>query len=231
MAAARRSVFADRLLEFPELVFSDGRELQHRGRWREHFAPRVGSSFGRRLIFEIGCNDAGLLVGVAAKHSTTAFVGIDWKCRALHTAAERVAALDLRNVALLHGRAQDIRKFFTDGELDEVWIFHPEPLDNPREQRNRLLAEPFLIDVHNALRAGGSLVLKTDHRGYFDSVVELLERMTDRFDLGVTSLDFWNDATAQSAVASRAFAGELTDFESRFVRKRKPIHLLEISRR
>ena len=163
--AARRSAFADRLLEFPDFVFSDGREFLHRGRWREFFAARIGDSSDGRVIFEIGCNDAGLLAAVAAKYPTTAFIGIDWKARALHAAAERVAAAELRNVALLHGRAQDIRRLFADGELDEVWVFHPEPLDNPRELPNRLIAEPFLIDVHHTLRDGGPLVLKTDHCG------------------------------------------------------------------
>ena len=207
------------------MVFSDGTEFSRRGTWRETLR------LPGQLIFEIGCNDAGLLASVAAKHPSTSFVGIDWKCRALHTAAERVAALDLRNVALLHGRAQDVHRFFADGELDEIWIFHPEPLDTPRELKNRLLGEPFLIDAHHALRGGGSLILKTDHRGYFDAVIGLLGRMTDRFAIGTMSLEFWNDPTAQSAVAGRAFAGELTAFESRFVRKRKPIHFLEIRRR
>ena len=227
-APARRSVFADRLLECPDLVFSDGREFHHRGRWRELFAARIGTSFDDRLIFEIGCNDAGLLVGVAAKHPATAFIGIDWKPRALYAAAERVAAAGLRNVALLHARAQDIRRLFADQELDEIWIFHPEPLDNPRELKNRLLGEPFLMDVHEALRKSGWLVLKTDHAGYFDAVAKLLAGITDRFTIDLASRDFWNDRTVQSAIAADAYAGEMTAFESRFVRKRKPIQFMKI---
>ena len=50
----RRSVYADRLLDFPEIVFSDAREFSKRGRWREHFGLD-------KLIFEIGCNDGILL--------------------------------------------------------------------------------------------------------------------------------------------------------------------------
>jgi tRNA (guanine-N7-)-methyltransferase len=224
-APARRSVFADRLLEFPDLVFSDGREYSLRGRWRAHFADRIGTSFDGRVIFEIGCNDARLLAAVASKHPTTVFVGIDWKARAIHTAAGHVAARELKNVALIHGRAQEIRKVFADGELDEIWIFHPEPLDNPREIQNRLIAEPFLRDVHAALRAGSFLALKTDHRGYFDASLDLFARLTDRFNVAVTSFDFWTDGTDQSAgVATRAFAGEITAFEGRFIRKRKPIY-------
>src|SRR5687768_7306042 len=160
----RRSVYADRLLEFPDIVFSDGRQFSKRGRWREHFGLD-------KLIFEIGCNDAGLLASVAAKHPSVAFLGIDWKCRALHDAASRVDAAGLRNVALLHGRAQEIRKFFADSEIDEVWVFHPDPCDKPDELPNRLLAEPFLLDVHQVLRdTESALILKTDHREYFEWV-------------------------------------------------------------
>jgi tRNA (guanine-N(7)-)-methyltransferase len=233
--AARRSVFADRLLEFPEFVLSDGREFTRRGAWRAFFADRIGGeTFDGRVIFEIGCNDAELLADVAAAHPSTAFIGIDWKARAIHTAAQRVAAADLRNVALLHARAQDIRRLVGDGELDEIWIFHPEPLDNPRELPNRLIAEPFLIDAHHVLHARGLLTIKTDHGGYFDAIVELIGRMRDRFDMVIISGDLWNerlDRPAQLALAERAFAGRLTLFERRFVRKRKPIYFVMIRRR
>lgn len=170
----RRSAFADQLLEFPGLVFSDGAELQRRGAWHEFFRTRVGSPFDGRIIFEIGCNDAALLARVAAKHPATGFIGIDWKCRALHAGATHIAAAGLRNVVLLHGRAQDLRRFFADGELHELWLFHPDPCDKPRELRNRLITEPFLLDIHAALRAGGALVLKTDHAGYHQWVLGLL---------------------------------------------------------
>jgi tRNA (guanine-N7-)-methyltransferase len=129
----RRSVYADRLLEFAEFAFSDGAECRRRGAWREFFRARLGSCFDGRIIFEIGCNDAALMTRVAARHPTTAFIGIDWKCRALHTAAQRTAEAGLCNVAFLHGRAQDVCRFFADDELDEVWLFHPDPCDKPNE--------------------------------------------------------------------------------------------------
>ena len=225
----RRSVYADRLLEFPEIVFSDGREFSRRGRWRESFPNRV-----ERLIVEIGCNDAALLADVAARHPHTAFVGIDWKCRALHAAAERVARADLRNVALLHGRGQDITRMFADGEVDEIWLFHPDPCDRPRERPNRLFAEAFLTDVAAVLRGPGSLlILKTDHREYYESALALAAScpVSKCFDVSTRSADFWGDEPVRAKVAARCFAGGVTSFEDRFRRKRKPIHYLELCRR
>lgn len=232
----RRSAYADRLLEFPDFVFSDGREFSRRGTWRGFFAHRLGGGAGYdgRLIVEVGCNDAALLATVAAKHPRTAFVGIDWKCRALHAAAGRVAAVGLRNVALLHGRGQDVGRVFAGGEVDEVWLFHPDPCDRPRERPNRLFAERFLLDAAAVLRRAGSLlILKTDHREYYEAASALAgaEPVRGSFGVSASSADLWADGAVLAHTAARCFAGETTSFEERFRRKRKPIHYLELRRR
>jgi tRNA (guanine-N7-)-methyltransferase len=219
------------LLEYREFAFSDGAEFARRGAWRACFAERIGASFDGRVIFEIGCNDAAFLARVAAKHPTTAFIGIDWKYRALHTAAERVAASGLRNVALLHGRAQDVQKIFGDEEVDEIWVFHPDPCDKPQELRNRLIAEPFLADVHRVLRSGGGLMLKTDHAEYYRSAVHVVASLASRFELAMSSENFWNDGRARSRTEGRSFADEITSFEARFLKKRLPIFYLELTKR
>ncbi|MDQ3439848.1 MAG: hypothetical protein M3478_05805 [Planctomycetota bacterium] len=227
----RRSVFADRLLDFPDFTFSDGAEFTHRGAWSDYFGPRIGAAFDSRITFEIGCNDASLIAKVAAKHPTTAFIGIDWKHRALHTAAERVAAGGLRNVALLHGRGQDVARIFADGEVDEVWVFHPDPCDKPRELKNRLIAEPFLLDVHRVLRERGALVLKTDHPEYYQWVASATEAVSNQFEVTGRSTDFWTDAPVQSGIVGRRYAGETTSFENRYRKKRRPIYFLELRKR
>ena len=227
----RRSIYADRLLEFRDFTFSDGAEFQRRGAWRQFFRPRIGDAFDGRVIFEIGCNDGSLLARVAARHPTIAFIGIDWKCRALHTAAERFASADLRNVALLHGCAQDVRRFFADEELDEVWLFHPDPCDKPNELRNRLLTRPFLLDVHCVMSRGASLMLKTDHRGYFDSSRVEAMSVPEHFDLAASSSDFWSDPRVRGRTSTRCFADQCSFFEDRYRRKRRPIHYLEVTKR
>jgi tRNA (guanine-N7-)-methyltransferase len=227
----RRSVFADRLLEFRDFTFSDGAEFGRRGTWREFFSSRIGGAFDGRVIFEIGCNDAALLARVAARYPTAAFIGIDWKCRALHRAAERVAGAGLSNVALFHGRAQDITRFFADSELDEVWIFHPDPCDKPNELRNRLFAKPFLLDAHRAMRRGASLILKTDHRGYVEASLAELASVAGHFELTASTSDFWNDPPVRRRSAARCFVEESSFFEDRFRRKGLAIHYLEIMKR
>jgi len=173
-ASPRRSAYAERLRGFPDVAFADDAAFSRRGEWDDVFQRRIGPAFDGRVIFEVGCADAAYLAKLAAKFPRTAFVGLDWKCKSIYDGARNVTAMGLRNVALLHGRAQDVRRIFADGEIDEVWVFHPEPCDRPAELKNRLIAEPFLTDVHAVLRDGAStLSLKTDHPGYYQWMLGL----------------------------------------------------------
>jgi len=240
-----RSNYAARLGEFTDFVFTEGQAFAWAGRWREYFASRIGAKFDGRVMLELGCSDGEVLTTLAARHPETAFVGLDWKCRPLHAAGARCAALKLNNLALLRARAQDISRIFAPREIDEIWLFHPDPCDSAVELKNRLIADQFLIDAHQALGSGGILALKTDHRGYYEWTLARRaggaahkidaahasasgDALRPMFKITVNSCNFWNDPEAQSKTASRLFAGQMTPFESRFVRKRLPIYYIEM---
>jgi tRNA G46 methylase TrmB len=252
----RRNIFAEKLNEFPELLLAGERLFENRGRWHDVFGKRIVEGFAGRLIFEVGCFEGDTLCEIAAKHPTVGFVGVDWKGKSLYHAAQRVASQGLPNVLLLRGRAQDVAKIFAPRELDDVWVFHPEPCDKPKELTNRLLAEPFLRDVHAVLRGPDSrLCVKTDHAGYYQWTLSILglpepawgprvkprdlmkpedlpprsEAVLDRFDVTMTSADFWNDPAALAHTNTRAFAGVVTPFERRFRAKRLPIYYMELA--
>ena len=169
-----RSIYGQKLHEFAEFTFGDQGVFQHRGEWRRFFQERIGPSFDGRVILEIGCFDAAYLSRIAANHPHTAFVGLDWKCKALYDGGQRIAALGQRNIALLRARGQDLLKIFAPLEVNEIWVFHPDPCARDVELKNRLLAEPFLMDVHQVLADSAStLSLKTDHPGYYQWVLAL----------------------------------------------------------
>jgi tRNA G46 methylase TrmB len=171
----RPSRFAARLDAFQGLAFNEGVATDLKGQWRAHFARRMGPAFNGRLAFEIGCFDAEFLCRIAQQHPNTGFIGLDWKAGALCQGAERAAVAKLHNVALVHGRAQNAHKLFAVQELDDIWIFHPDPCDKPKELPNRLITGPFLLELHTLLRSRESCVaIKTDHPGYFQWLLALL---------------------------------------------------------
>ena len=229
-----RSRHAAQLLEHGELILHDVGLLSSRqDRWREWFGLRIGPSFDGTVVFEIGCNDATFLSEVAARQPRTAFVGLDWKVKAIVDAATRINARGQENVALIRGRAQSLRTIFADGELDAIWVFHPDPCDRDVERPNRLWSDAFLLDAYAVLKPGGRLVLKTDHAEYFCSALEILAGplFTSRFVTVDQTSDLWNDAAARSRMKDRPFVQVTTPFEDRYRRKRTPIGVIELETR
>ncbi len=170
-----RSVYSERFQNCADFTFGDQAAFGHRAQWRNFFAERIGPTFDGRVILEVGCFDAAYLSSIAARFPNTAFIGLDWKCKALYDGAQRLATLGLRNIALLRSRAQDVLRVFAPLEVDEIWVFHPDPCARDAELKNRLIAEPYFTAVHQVLRDRTStLSLKTDHPGYYQWVLGLL---------------------------------------------------------
>jgi tRNA (guanine-N(7)-)-methyltransferase len=238
-----RSVYAGKLAEFPDFAFAGAAALGLRSKWRDFFESRMGSAFEGRIVLEIGCASAAFLSRIAAEHPNIGFVGIDWKCKAIYDGAKAVTDQGLHNVALLRARGHDLPLIFGDAELDQIWIFHPDPCDGKRELKNRLISARFLKHAHSVLRDRTSLLaLKTDHEGYYQSVIDLLEpdnseeantagELTQRFAVGITSTDYWHDPLALARTAERLFAGKRTLFENRFIKKRVPIRYVELRKK
>lgn len=242
-----RSRFAADLARFPGIVLCGKQAFENAGGWAAEFQKRIGPNFDGKVIFEIGSFDAEFLCRIAARHPQAAFVGLDWKAKAIYDGAQRVEAMGLKNVVLIRGRGQEIRRIFAAGEVDEIWVFHPDPFAMPAERANRLISEPFLFDAHAVLRDRSSrLTLKTDHAEYFQWAMKLLaepesaeqaDRSTqsamiyDRLEVVSRSMDFWNDSEIQKQLQARCFSQELTRFERRFVGKNAPIYFLEVAKR
>jgi tRNA (guanine-N7-)-methyltransferase len=226
---------AERLGEFADILDVGAGAFAHRGRWTERFRQQH-AAFNGRLIVEIGCFDGGLLAAAAGRWPTAGFVGIDWKAGSLADAAERVTTAGLTNVRLIRGRGQDIARSFADGEVDQVWLFHPEPCDRDVERPNRLVNPAFLADVHRVLRPGEAsrFVMKTDHAEYYQHTLAVLAdtpSLGEKFRVVANSVDYWNDAPTQALAAAHAFAGEVTAYEARYRRKRLPIYYVELAKR
>ncbi|MBI3544107.1 MAG: hypothetical protein HY075_12625 [Deltaproteobacteria bacterium] len=163
--------YAQRIGEFASFVFNEP-DIDRAGKWRDFFVARAGAD-PRRLICEVGCSNAFFLGDIAARNQNTGFVGIDWKFKIVYKGARRVESLGLKNVALLRCHAQLLTRIFGEGEVDELWVFFPDPWAKKPQLKHRLLQESFLGAAHRVLKPGGRLYVKTDHPGYFQWLLAL----------------------------------------------------------
>jgi len=162
---AFQNPYFDKLSEFAAFVFNGPSIKANRGKWIPFFEKRGVSP--RKLVLEIGCSNAEFLSEVASANKEAAFVGIDWKFKILYKGAQKVDRKKLLNVALVRARAQEIADMFGEAELDEVWIFFPDPWAKKSQLKHRLIQEQFLLELRKVIKPGGKLYLKTDHPGYY----------------------------------------------------------------
>lgn len=180
--------------EFPTFAFNEQEVFQfhpenHDGGWGRFFSERLGKE-PKRLILEIGCSNAHFLTTIARANPDVGFVGLDWKYKVIYNGAKKVQRDELNNVALLRGRAQDLTKIFGAGELDEIWIFFPDPWAKKSQLKNRIMQEAPLLEMHKLLKPSGRIYFKTDHPGYYQWVLAL-------FGEPEPELPDYNDATPE----------------------------------
>jgi tRNA (guanine-N7-)-methyltransferase len=112
---------------------------------------------------------------MAKNRSNRNFVGVDLKGNRIYAGALQALQDELKQVAFLRTRIENLGHAFTPGEVDEVWITFPDPQPQKPRERKRLTNQRFLEIYRNILTPGGLLHLKTDHSGFWEYSLESLQ--------------------------------------------------------
>ena len=176
------------------------------GQWRTQFfqAPYP-------LTLEVGCGKGEYTVGLAQRHPTRNFLGLDIKGERIWRGSTRATEMGLANVGFVRMRAEDLAAQFGPGELDEIWITFPDPRPRDRDIKRRLTSPRFLGLYEQLLTPGGLLHLKTDNEGLFEFTLETLAARA-----GATVERFTRDLYAENAPEFIEAQAIQTNFESKY---------------
>lgn len=162
--------YHSRLAQFSHFIMRDHGAEQFAGRWNE-------SVFGRKapLQVEIGTGFGHFMSQYCLDHPEVNFVGIDYRFKRSFQLARRLHNnCPQGNFRFLRARGERLPFMFAPGEVDRVFYFFPDPWPKRRHHKKRLFRREFLEGVHRVLRVGGSLMVKTDHQGYADAMLEVI---------------------------------------------------------
>jgi tRNA (guanine-N7-)-methyltransferase len=129
-------------------------------------------------------------VGLGAAYPDKNFIGVDIKGNRIWKGSQQAISAGLKNVAFLRTFIQNIETFFAPQEVSEIWITFPDPRPKGRDEKRRLTHERFLQSYFRLLKPGGIIHLKTDHTGFYEYTLEVLEA------LGITPLAATHDLYA-----------------------------------
>ena len=150
-------VYENKDPENPQLTNSTGEVVDLKGNWCSlHFQN------SHPLVLELACGRGEYSLGLAQLYPNKNFIGLDIKGARLFQGSEKAVALNLKNVAFLRTRIEQIGLFFDKNEVDEIWITFPDPFLRESKSNRRLTSIPFLERFYPILKQDAFVNLKTD---------------------------------------------------------------------
>ncbi len=143
------------------------------------------------LMIDLGCGNGRATILSALARPQFDHLAVDVFSGAIRHAVRRANRRRLTNIRFAVADAGDIvRRLLTDRSVDEVHLYHPQPIYDLADAPKRLITPTFLMHVHRVLKPGGLFVIQTDHPAYW----EYLQHVVPLFFEIKQQDDPWPDA-------------------------------------
>ena len=149
----------ENVFQYPFSVV-DNVPFDMKGHWREQYFHNDNP-----IVLELGCGKGEYTVELAQLFPDVNFIGVDIKGARMWTGATLALEKELKNVAFLRTGIEIIDRFFSEDEVQEIWLTFSDPqMKNPRK---RLTSTYFMERYRKFLVDGGIVHLKTDSNFLF----------------------------------------------------------------
>ena len=192
--------------------------FEMQGNWHEEYFHN-----NNPIVLELGCGKGEYTVGLAKLYPNMNFIGVDIKGARMWTGATLALEEGLKNVAFLRTNIEIIDRFFSAGEVKEIWLTFSDPqMKNPRK---RLSSTWFLERYRKFLSDGGFIHLKTDSNFLFTYTTYLVEK--NKLPLVVKTTDLYQESENNSSL--KEAAAIQTYYESMWIERGLNIKYMKFS--
>ena len=181
---------------------------KHCGHWKSVFGNE------KPLHLEIGTGKGRFIMQLAQEHPEINYIGIEKYSSVLLRCLEKQEELQLQNLIFIRGDAELINTFFTEGEIEKIYLNFSDPWPKERHARRRLPSSDYLRRYDRILAQGGTIEFKTDNRGLFDFAVD--ETAQSAFEIAQITYDLHNDLVMN-------IGNIMTEYEAKFSGLGNPI--------
>lgn len=203
--------------EFKDWSF-DETASDYKGLWRKMI---FNCSQETPLDLEIGTGNGTHFAKLAAQNEDRMLLGLELKFKTLVQSIRRCLKVGATNARMARFRAEALRELFEAEEINNVFIYFPDPWPKKRQNKNRLIQKQFLDDLYVIMRPGSFVDFKTDDYGYFQWAVYF-------FRQSFFELNFYSEDLHHSYRKDKNF---ITHFESLFIKKGQPIYYCRLQKK
>lgn len=202
-----------KLLDYPEFIIYDAELMKEKkSKWSEYFQN------DNPIAVEIGTGSGNFMKELAYRNPDKNFIGLELRFKRLCLSADKCRKNNLKNVALLRKRGEELEEFLAENEISEMYINFPDPWEG--NEKNRIIQEKLFKTLEKIMKKGGRLFFKTDHDIYYQDVLELVKNLKN-FELVFHTDDLHSSEKAKDNIK--------TEFEQLFLNKHnKNINYIEI---
>lgn len=145
----------------------------------ESFDPGQLFGDGRPLWLEIGFGGGEHLAWQAAAHPDVGVIGCEPFMNGVVKLLGLIDADRLENVRLFRDDARLLVERLPPQSLDRAFILFPDPWPKARHHKRRIVSEPVLSRLADALVDGAELRIATDDPGYLEWILMHMRRQAD----------------------------------------------------
>lgn len=157
------------LITFPNVFQLD---KSKRGKWKEEVFKNKNP-----ITIELACGGGEYTVALAQKFPGRNFIGIDKKGARIYKGAKQALQLNLPNALFLRGHVDHLPEYFSENEIEEIWITFPDPYLSSTKSKKRLTSSKFISLYRQVLIPDGFVHLKTDSDFLYQFTLDTLNEL------------------------------------------------------
>jgi len=206
--------YVEKVEQHSKILIDTDEIYTHKWKWWAYF------NNSNPIHLEIGTGMGNFFRKQVVENPNINYIWIELRYKRLFSTAEKALKWTWDNFIVIKDFGQHIDKIFQKGEVHTTHIHFPDPWGKKEKQKkHRLLQADFLKDLYDITKSWWSLIFKTDHREYFDTVLETLKNQ-DIWTNKVVSHDY-------EAELSHFDTKDITEFEAYYRRFNTKICYLE----
>ncbi|NME71733.1 tRNA (guanosine(46)-N7)-methyltransferase TrmB [Flammeovirga aprica] len=197
-------------------IIEEGKPLYDniKGNWRKEVFKNDNP-----IVLELACGRGEYTTGLAQVYPDRNFIGVDIKGDRIWKGGNVVDEKGLTNAAFLRIHIQNLANYFEAGEVDEIWIVHPDPRPKDRDAKRRMTHPRFLNIYKELIKEGGLIRFKTDSKELFEYSVETL--VQEKVQLEAVTFDLYESDLMED------HHGIKTRYEKQFTELGHKVHYLK----
>ncbi|WP_165213228.1 tRNA (guanosine(46)-N7)-methyltransferase TrmB [Streptococcus tangpeifui] len=208
MRVRRRKGAEEHLANHPHYVIVNPENAK--GKWQEIFGN------DKPIHIEVGSGKGAFITGMALQNPDINYIGIDIQVSVLSYALDKVLASGAENIRLLQVDGSSLTNYFTDGEIDLLYLNFSDPWPKKKHAKRRLTYKTFLDTYKQILPEHGEIHFKTDNRGLFEYSLASFSQY------GMVLKQVWLDLHASDFQNN-----VMTEYEKKFSTKGQVIYRVE----